>query len=246
MCYGDDARVPLPPIRGAAGDWADFRLTSADGASVAAAYAHPEQGSDVGMIVMPDVRGLHSFYKELAMRFAEAGIHACAIDYFARTADTDERDEGFEFRSHVEQMRPEQVDADVGAAAGWLRSEEGGGCRSLFTVGFCMGGGLSWAQSAAGHGLAGCIGFYGIPSRVESRVPDMQAPLLLLAAGRDFTPVEETEKFAARVREAGVEAELHVYPEAPHSFFDRSYDQYAGECDDAWRRILDFVERHSG
>ena len=38
------------------------------------------------MVVLPDVRGLHPYYVELAERFAEAGIPAVAIDYFGRTA----------------------------------------------------------------------------------------------------------------------------------------------------------------
>ena len=105
---------------------------------------------------------------------------------------------------------------------------------------------MSWRQSAAGHGLAGCVGFYGVPSRVTDVVDGMRAPLLLLAAGQDFTPVDEVEKFAGQVREAGVEAELHVYPDAPHSFFDRSFAEHADDCADAWRRMLAFIERHTG
>jgi carboxymethylenebutenolidase len=35
-----------------------------------------------------------------------------------------------------------------------------------------------------------------------------------------------------------------VYPDAPHSFFDRRFDEYRSECDDAWRRMLDFIDRH--
>jgi carboxymethylenebutenolidase len=109
-----------------------------------------------------------------------------------------------------------------------------------------MGGALSWAQSAAGLDLTGCVGFYGMPERVQDRIGAMKAPLLLLAAGQDFTPVADVEKFAEQVRVVGVEAELHVYPDAPHSFFDRSFAEHAQACDDAWRRILDFVERHRG
>jgi carboxymethylenebutenolidase len=73
----------------------------------------------------------------------------------------------------------------------------------------------------------------------------MRAPLLILAAGQDFTPVEETGKFAAQVRDAGVEAEVHVYPDAPHSFFDKTFAQHAADCADAWERMLSFMARHS-
>jgi dienelactone hydrolase len=39
-----------------------------------------------GVVVIPDVRGLHQYYKDLSDRFAEVGLDAVAIDFFARTA----------------------------------------------------------------------------------------------------------------------------------------------------------------
>lgn len=246
MCVGDDARPPLPPIRGGADDRGRITLTSADGTEFGAYYAHPDTPSPVGMVVLPDVRGLHHFYEELAVRFAEAGVDTIAIDYFGRTAGIGDRGEDFPFRDHVAQLQPARLAEDVAAAVAWLRALPVG-IRSIFTVGFCMGGSVSWAQSAAGHGLAGCIGFYGVPSRVEDRIDDMQAPLLVLAAGQDFTPVAEVETFVARVNDADTPAtaQLHVYPDAPHSFFDRGFDQHADACTDAWRRMLDFITEHS-
>lgn len=245
MCFDLDARPPRPPVRGGAGRSGATTLRSADGAELRAFSAHPDAGSSAAVVVLPDVRGLHRFYEELAVRFAEAGMHAVAVDYFGRTAGIGPRDDDFPYREHVDRMQPGQVDDDVAAAVAWLRGLQGGGVRSVFTVGFCMGGALSWRQSAAGHGLAGCVGFYGRPDRAAAVVGAMEAPLLLLAAGQDRTPVADVEAFAAQVREAGVEAELHVYPDAPHSFFDRRFDQYQGECADAWRRILGFVARHT-
>jgi carboxymethylenebutenolidase len=244
MCYGDDAQPPAPPVQGEVGDHGDTVLTSADGTEFGAYYAHPATPSDLAMVILPDVRGLHDFYKELAKRYAEAGLHAIAIDYFGRTAGIGARGEEFPFRDHVQQMQPEKVIDDVAAAVRWVRSFEGSSVSSVYTVGFCMGGALSWAQSAAGHDLAGCVGYYGVPSRIADRVPQMKAPLLILAAGQDFTPVEEVEKFAVEVRGAGVDAEMHVYPDAPHSFFDRSFADHQEACADSWRRILDFIDRN--
>ncbi|HWC39128.1 MAG TPA: dienelactone hydrolase family protein [Acidimicrobiales bacterium] len=244
MCFGDHSRPPLPPVRGGATDHGDLVLRSADGTEFAAYYAHPDAPSNAGMIVMPDVRGLHEFYKELARRFAEAGIHSVAFDYFGRTAGMGPRTDDFPYREHVDKLELQTVSEDVAAARDWLRSLANGSVDSVFSVGFCMGGALSWAQSAAGLDLSGCVGFYGRPERVSDRIGAMKAPLLLLAAGQDFTPVADVEKFAEQVRANGVETELHVYPDAPHSFFDRTFAEHAEACDDAWRRILDFVERH--
>jgi carboxymethylenebutenolidase len=242
MCFGDEARPPAPPVRGPVGDHGDLVLTSADGTQFAAYHAHPAGGSTQAIVVMPDVRGLHTFYKELAERFAEAGLHSVAIDYFGRTAGLTGRDEEFPFREHVEQTKPEQIAADVAAAVRYLREQTG--VASVYTVGFCFGGSNSWAQSAADHGLSGSIGFYGIPSRVESLLPQLRAPLLMLAAGADFTPVEAVEEFATRAREQ-VEVDLTVFPGAPHSFFDRSYAEHQDACTESWRLMLDFMARHS-
>ena len=59
------------------------------------------------MLILPDVRGLHPFYEELALRFAEAGVEALAIDYFGRSAGLAPRDEEFDYMPHVD-------------ACGWL------------------------------------------------------------------------------------------------------------------------------
>jgi carboxymethylenebutenolidase len=244
MCYSDDARPPLPPISGAASDHGDLVLTSSDGTRFAAYFARASQPTGAGMVVMPDVRGLHDFYKELARRFAETGIDAVAIDYFGRTAGIGDRSEGFEFMPHVEKTTPENIRADVAAAVAYLKTKDGGGVKSVFTVGFCFGGSSSWNQSAGGHGLGGAIGFYGRPERSLSLIPKMKDPLLLLMAGADFTPQEAFHDFDRKLKEAKVDHEMHIYEGAPHSFFDRGFAEWKDACDDAWRRILAFVKEH--
>jgi carboxymethylenebutenolidase len=240
MCYHGDARPPLAPVRAGVAVSGDMVMRSTDGSYFSAHFAHPDIPSPTGVVILPDVRGLHDFYRDLAHRFAEAGHHAVAIDYFGRTAGTNARADDFAFRDHVAQMDTSNVDRDVATAAGWLE----GKAAATFTVGFCLGGALSWRQSAANPGLAGCIGFYGRPDRAAGVVPDMTAPLLLLAAGQDHTPVGDVEAFAAEVRAAGGEAVVHVYPDAPHSFFDRRFEDHGDDCADAWGRILDFIDGH--
>ncbi|MDX6661165.1 MAG: carboxymethylenebutenolidase, partial [Solirubrobacteraceae bacterium] len=46
----------------------------------------------------------------------------------------------------------------------------------------------------------------------------------------------------SRLAEAGVEHELKLYPGAPHSFFDKRAAEHAETSDDAWRRVLAFLE----
>jgi carboxymethylenebutenolidase len=249
VCFRFDALPAVPAIAGAAVDSEDLVLTSADGTRFAAFAARAERPSGAGIVILPDVRGLYRFYEELALRFAEEGINAVAFDYFGRTAGAEKRGEEFPFMEHVAQTKADQIAADVRACVDYLRSPGGGSCRSVFTVGFCFGGANSWVQAANGHGLAGAIGFYGRPGPGRDgspgpaqRAPEMRAPILALMGGADQgIPLEQVEELRTALQGAGVEHDVVVYPNAPHSFFDRTYEQYAQESADAWARVLAFV-----
>ena len=250
MCHPADARPPLPPIRGGAVDARDLVLTSADGTQFAAHLVRAASPGGPGIVVLPDVRGLHPFYEDLANRLAEAGVHAVAVDLYARTAGPGRRGEDFEYRSHVEQTEPRTIAFDVAAAAEALRASDGGSAERVYTMGFCFGGRVSFLQAAEGHGLAGVIGFYGPlatpfwpgqPTPVEL-APAFTCPVLGLFGGADpGIPAESIAAFDAALQAAGVEHRLITYPGAPHSFFDRTAEQHAEAAADAWRQVLRFV-----
>jgi carboxymethylenebutenolidase len=68
----------------------------------------------------------------------------------------------------------------------------------------------------------------------------------MLIAGADAgTPVESQLRLAEAMRAAGAEVEAVVYDGAPHSFFDRSFAEWSGACEDAWGRVLELIERAS-
>ena len=224
-------------------------LKASDGNRFAAFLATPDEPSETGVVILPDVRGLYRFYEELALRFAERGYTALAFDYFGRTAGAEKRGDDFDRGPHVEAVTPEEIQQDVRAAVEHLRSL---GVRSLFTVGFCMGGRHSWLAAASGHGLTGAIGFYGRPGRSADGKPgpeqlagQIEAPILALQAGADQNiTADQNEAFERALADAGVEHELVVYEGAPHSFFDRKQEEFAAASEDAWGRVLDFIERH--
>lgn len=250
MCFPADALPPITPIAGAAVAHEDLILESRDGTKFAAFAARPSDPSGIGVIILPDVRGLYRFYEELALRFAEEQMTAVAFDYFGRTASVGKRDDDFAFMDHVMKTTAPAVSDDVAAVAAYLRSEAGGSCESIFTVGFCFGGSHSWLQAASGHGLAGVIGFYGRPAAAgfggapspADRAAEMTCPVLGLMGGADpMITAEDIATFEAALAKAGVEHEIITYPGAPHSFFDRSFEEHAAASADAWKRILAFV-----
>jgi carboxymethylenebutenolidase len=253
VCFELDSSPPIPVISGAAVSHDDLVLQSADGTRFSAFAAVPDEPPRAGVVVLPDVRGLYRFYEELALRLGERGMAAVAVDYFGRTAGASKRGDDFEYMAHVQQTTADGVQADVAAAVAHLRSPAGGSCASVFTLGFCMGGRHSWLAAAGGHGLAGAIGFYGRPGVGSDGTPgpaqragELRAPILALMGGADQgIPAEDVAAFEQALREAGVEHEVVSYDGAPHSFFDRKQEEFAGASEDAWRRVLAFVERYA-
>ena len=246
MCHDDASRPPAPPIVGAVATRERRTLTATDGNVFAASLAFPEQAPRAGVVILPDIRGLHPYYEALAERFAEAGFAAIAIDYFGRTAglpDGGLRTDDFDYPPHVEQTTHEGLEADVNAAIAALRSATSASL-PILTVGFCFGGAHSWRLAATDVDVVGSIGFYGRPERVGEQAREVRRPILMLIAGADaHIDLEAALALAATMREAGAEVTDVVYEGAPHSFFDRSFGEWRAACDDAWGQILDFADR---
>jgi carboxymethylenebutenolidase len=249
MCYDDKARPPQPPGPTGHASGADLVLTSGDGTQFSAFAARPAEARPAQVLIYPDVRGLHQFYKDLALRFAEVGLPALAIDYFGRTAGLTSRAEPFEYRPHVEQMQVGHVLADTRAALEYLRQGPGAG-RPTFILGFCRGGSLSLYAAAQPFDLAGIVAFYaglgrrldeaqGTPVDVALR---LRCPVLGLFGGADpGIPPEQVAALDQALDQSGVAHEIVSYPGAPHSFFDRRAEEYAAASADAWQRLLRFM-----
>jgi carboxymethylenebutenolidase len=263
VCYPPSARPPdvphdllvgrsgssrrrADPISGGAGG-RDVVLTSEDGARFRA-YVATAQDGEAGIAICPDVRGLHPFYEELAERFASAGVHAIAFDYFGRTAGVERRKPDFDSQPHNAKNTTAQMQADLATSIGHLRGASE--ARSIFVTGFCKGGRIAFNASAEQHGLSGVIGFYGWPvARADedpaapiNNVDRMRAPVLGLFGGADQgIPQEAVDRFDTALADRFVPHHIVTYPGAPHSFFDRSFAEHKAACDDAWRRVLGFI-----
>jgi carboxymethylenebutenolidase len=255
MCFDHDALPPdlpadlvLPRLGGGAAA-EQLEVTSADGARLSVALAPSGDAREPAVVILPDVRGLYRFYVQLAERFAEAGHHAVAIDYFGRTAGTGERENDWDYWPHVRETTPEQVQADIAAAIDLL--EERTGAQSFVAVGFCFGGAQAFLAATNGElDLDAVVGFYGglngerlgIPSPRDEAASALRPVLGLFGGADEGIPESDRDTFAANLDRAGVEHEIVVYPGAPHSFFDRKQEEFADASQDAWRRTLGFLD----
>jgi len=254
MCFDLDSRPPIVPIAGGALDSTELLLEAEDGNRFRAFRARAANPSGAGMLILPDVRGLHPFYEELALRFAENGVDAVAIDYFGRTAGVSARGEEFEHMPHVEQVTWRGLTADIRAGAANLRIDDERRVEALFTVGFCFGGRISYDTATLGLELAGSIGFYGIPlgagrggTPAPADVADQMAnPILGIFGGADgATSPEARQTFDDALTKARVEHRFVTYDNAPHSFFDRKAAEFADASGQAWGETLTFVRGHT-
>jgi carboxymethylenebutenolidase len=248
MCFDRDALPPDPARTGMLSGSETTVLGADDGNQFAATVARTTEPASAGVVIIPDVRGLHRYYERLAEHLADAGVHAVAIDPYGRTAGAEHRDDDFDYAPHRAAVRDEGVRADVRAAAEMLR---GNGATRALSMGFCFGGRASLMQASQG-GIDGVIAFYGSPTqRIEGGVSPLEeaqegavrAPVLGLYGGADRgIPVAEVEAYDRTLEEAGVEHRIVVYPDAPHSFFDRKMSEHAQVCRDAWAAVLGFID----
>jgi carboxymethylenebutenolidase len=252
MCFDQDSHPPIDPIAGGALDSRSLMLRGADGTSFRGFEARPTQGTGAGVLILPDARGLHPFFEELALRFAEHGVAAVAIDYFGRSAGTGPRDGDFDYQPHVAATTWDNLAGDIRAGAEHLRTLDPAP-RSTFVTGFCMGGRLTALSATLGLGLAGVIPFYGFPVGASRGTPapadladQFECAVLAIYGGADqgITP-EMRDQFDRALAKAGVEHRTIVYPGAPHSFFDRKAADYADASEAAWNETLAFIRQHT-
>lgn len=250
MCFDLDSRPPIAPIAGGALDSGSTTLRSRDGTQFRAFGARPANPTGAGILILPDVRGLHPYYEELALRHAEHGIAAVAIDYFGRTAGIDDRADDFDHQPHVSQCTWAGLEADIRAGFDYLASAEGGAPKAAFVTGFCMGGRLASDAATLGLGFSGVIAFYGWPTgahRSGSPAPvdvagRIECPVLAIYGGADegLSP-EVRDAYDAALERAGVDHRTVVYDGAPHGFFDRKATDFAEAATAAWSEELGFI-----
>ena len=105
-----------------------------------------------------------------------------------------------------------------------------------------MGGMVSGSLATLSSDLRAAVIFYGQNPPLE-RVPDIRARVLGIYGGEDHRITDTVPELEEAMKEAGKSFEYHIYPGAPHAFFNDSRDNHREEAaSDAWRRVLAFFD----
>lgn len=126
----------------------------------------------------------------------------------------------------------------------WLRESPLCRGRRVGAVGFCMGGALVGRLACSEPDLAAGVMFYGMAPPAE-RIAAISCPLLALHGADDTRLVSALPDFVKAMQAAGKSLEVHVYPAAPHAFFNDTRRSYRSEAArDAWARTASFFAQH--
>lgn len=225
-------------------------LQVADGTSMNAYTARPaEDGKFPGMLVFQEAFGVNAHIRDVTERIAREGYVAIAPELFHRTAP------GFEgsytdiqsVMPHMQAMKEESAVQDIRAAYDWLKSDAQIVPDRIASVGFCMGGRMSFVACSSVP-LRAAISFYGggiAPANLP-RAANLSAPMLFFWGGLDkHIPQEQIRTLMDELKRVG-KAHINVeISDADHGFFcdaRASYNPVAAAL--AWTLSLKFLDVH--
>lgn len=195
-------------------------------------------GDGPGIVVLHEWWGLVPHIEDVCDRFGRLGFTALAPDlYHGATAAETEPDDAEKLLMELDR---ERAIAEVAATVGELRRR---GCVKVGTIGFCMGGALSLAASAA-CSVDATVAYYGIwPHSGERSITN---PILVHVAEHEEHNWPALPRHFPRWFEGMSNAQIHIYPGTRHAFFN---DTYTESYDDAaarlsWERTVAFFREH--
>jgi carboxymethylenebutenolidase len=200
-----------------------------DGRSVETFVVYPEsKGKTPVVLIIHEIFGMTDWVQDLADQVAEAGYIAVAPDLLSGMAPNGGRTADFpqgKATEAVSHLNPDQVTADLNAAAGYgqkLPASNG----KLFVTGYCWGGGQSFRFATNRDDLAAAFVFYGPPPEKDA-MARIKAPVYGFYAGDDARIGATVPETIQNMKAAGKTFEPVTYEGAGHGFMR------AGEAPDA-------------
>ena len=246
----------LPPVANAQDvSERDVEIETPDG-TADAYFVHPSAGAHAAVLVWPDILGLRPTFRAMGKRLAQSGYSVLVVNPFYRARRAPVVPEGASFADPevrntvfplMQSLTAETHMTDARAFVGWLDQQDAVDTnRKVGTIGYCMGGPIVMRTAAALPDRVGAGGsFHGgglvtdQPNSPHLLIPQMQASFLIAVAENDDEREPEAKNVLREAfADAGLEAEIEVYP-AAHGWCVPDSDVYEEpEAERAWERLL--------
>ncbi len=231
------------------GEYVDVKLP-AGGTPIRTWIVYPERKDKAPVVLLiHEIYGLSDWMRGVADQLAKEGYIAVAPDLISGLGPNGGGTESAASRDDVvalvRKLTPEQTTARLNAVRDYalhLPSATG----KTATIGFCWGGGKSFAYAATQPGLNAAVVYYGTPPE-PADLNRIQAPVLGLYGGDDARVDATIPPAEAAMKKLGKSYEPHVYEGAGHGFLRAQDDRNGANrkaTQQAWPRTLAFLREH--
>ena len=212
---------------------------------------YPERKDKAPVVmVIHEIFGESDWIRSVADQLAADGFIAIAPDMLSgrgpNGGGTDSMGGGDAVRGAIMGLKRDEVVADLDATreyAAKLPSASG----KFATVGFCWGGGQSFAYAVAQPGLSAAVVYYGTPPKAEE-LTKIKAPVAGFYGGNDNRVTSTVDGTTKAMKELNKPYSPHVYEGAGHGFL-RQQDGQTGAnmkaTEQAWPATIAFLRENT-
>ena len=229
-------------------EWVDIKYGNR---TVHAFVVYPEVKSKApAVLVIHEIFGLTDWIRAVTDQLAAEGFLAAAPDLLSGkgphgggTDDFPTRDDAIKAVSGLDR---DEVLARLDAVRAWALAQPSAGTSSA-TVGFCWGGGTSFAYAVHQPKLDAAVVYYGTPPVDLSTLAAVHAPVLGLYGGDDARVTSTVDATRDKMKALGKTYDPHVFDGAGHGFLRAQSGQDGANrraAEQAWPLTVQFLRGH--
>jgi carboxymethylenebutenolidase len=231
------------------GEYVDIKLPSG-GTPIRTWIVYPERKDKAGIVILiHEIYGLSDWLRGVADQLAREGFIAVAPDLISGLGPNGGGTESAPSRDDVVKLvralTPEETVVRLNAVRDYaLKIPAGNG--KIATIGFCWGGGKSFAYAAAQPALNAAVVYYGT-SPEAADLAKIKAPVLGLYGGDDARVDATIPPAEAEMKKLGKTYLPHIYGGAGHGFLRAQEDRNGANLkatQKAWPRTVAFLRQH--
>jgi carboxymethylenebutenolidase len=233
------------------GEYVDIKL-AAGGTPIRTWVVYPERKDKAGVVILiHEIYGLSDWMRGVADQLAREGFIAVAPDLISGLGPNGGGTDAVASRDDVVKLvrglTPDDATARLNAVRAWAAKLPAANGKTA-TIGFCWGGGQSFAYAVAQPALNGAVVYYGTPPEAAT-LPRIKASIVGFYGGDDARVTSTVAPTEAEMKKLGKTYEPHVYEGAGHGFL-RDQEGREGAnlkaTQEAWPRTVAFLRERLG